>query len=1559
MLVGYLAILLLLHGIAQSIKHVTSYDLETNTVKSSFQISRPSAVTLESVSSNLFMKLIAGGASPGYTGDGTAATSAMIVVSSFWLDSSGTIYIADEFKNKIRKISSNGIISYFGGTGTQSWDGISGPIGSVNFNSQYSIVGDAAGTFLYINDGYYIWKYMFGTNIATVYAQAKLNGFTGFSGDNGPATSASLSGPQHLWLTTAGTLYFADFYNNRIRKITSSGTISTVVGSGAGGDTGSFAGDGNLTTTASLNRPRGVYVDTAGKIFIADTLNHRIRLVDANNIITTFAGTGIVNPFNGDNIPALMANLNNPSDMKGDTVGNIYVVDNSHRLVRVVDTSGIISTVFGNPDNGGFTAGVSPPSSNINFPWTIWLDSLSNIYFSDYNSIHRSVVVASPTSQPSQQPTTRPTHPTSQPSTQPSRHPSTQPSSHPSRRPTTQPSSSPSGQPTRLPTHPTSQPSALPSGQPSSQPVAKPSGRPSNQPSGFPTGLPTRQPSSRPSSQPTRAPSCQPTSQPSRQPTSGPMAHPSSNPSNQPTAMPSSKTTSFPSSQPSGRPTRQPSRQPTSKPSEQPSGHPSNQPTNCPTRKPSSQSSQQPSTQPTRQPFARPTSQPSNCPSCLPTAQPSRQPPSRPTAQPTTTPSTQPTEMPSSQPSVIPSRQPSSQPTGNPSVIPSSQPSAMPTMQPTNRPTVQPSSAPSLVPTGLPSSQPSMLPSSQPTSVPSVQPSSYPSVFPTMQPSALPSSLPSERPSSQPSPQPSNQPSALPSRQPTSMPSVSPSRQPTSSPSGQPTVSPSSQPSAYPSSRPSVLPTSAPTNLPTFQPTGQPSTQPTSVPSLQPSAQPTVFPSAFPTSQPSGQPSCHPTMPPTDCPSSQPSCHPSVQPTVQPTGSPTSQPWSFPTDQPTTVPSIQPSNRPSCQPSMIPTGQPLAFPTAIPSGQPSSSPSQQPRSLPTSSPTTQPTSIPSAQPFALPTSAPVANIYQSKGVLFFPSDPIYSNQPFTENSGSLGSTYILFGRNTKHGERFRFTIPLESEGYREYFSLLHDETGGITRDTVTRSTTILGDINNDGFLDLLLGYPLDSKCFVYLGNSAGIENRESFKIIGDSDRGAGKLGWASARVGDLNHDGFDEIAISAPFSNVVYFISGKEEFNDDILIHELGSSDGFKITGSAQDTDFGVALNLVHDFNKDGFQDIAITAVRPGGQNVIYILLGHATFGKKNVQIDQLLAMKQETHPYCFRILSPYLSYAGFSIAGIGDINNDGYNDLAIGSIPVENAKFGKQRTYIIYGREMNMTILQQDLFLAEMTVKDGFIVTGGGFLIEPAGDVNADGIADVMITGYDDWKGKGNAFIINYPKNVTHSPICQPSSSPSSLPSGLPSTIPTNYGYSSFPTTAQESINGNSSSSFRNRSSLTPTMFTTMKPSVVPSYSPTLSIAPSFPPTVVPSRKPTATPTNLRMIPTVLPSQSSVPTDGIRYRTKSPTAIPTVRTITNTTSSGYIEYTDIMCSKAGHYEGRNETNYKFLIATSNGTVKITGQNSAVAKNLYLLFCPQIEWMSLLPTSDYPLTVLA
>lgn len=215
-----------------------------------------------------------------------------------------------------------------------------------DFAGPYSAVGYPAGSIatdskgnVYFASGPVVFKLnTFG--IQTVVAG---NGAFGFSGDGGPATSASLFLPYGVAVDGAGNLYIADLLNQRIRKVDTTGTITTVAGSGTYG----FSGDGGPAISASLGSPDGVAVDEAGNLYIADLYNRRVRKVDSGGMISTVAGNGAYG-FSGDGGPATSASLSSPTGVAVDRVGNVYIADQGNQRIRKVDTAGRISTVAGN-----------------------------------------------------------------------------------------------------------------------------------------------------------------------------------------------------------------------------------------------------------------------------------------------------------------------------------------------------------------------------------------------------------------------------------------------------------------------------------------------------------------------------------------------------------------------------------------------------------------------------------------------------------------------------------------------------------------------------------------------------------------------------------------------------------------------------------------------------------------------------------------------------------------------------------------------------------------------------------------------------------------------------------------------------------------------------------------------------------------------------------------------------------------------------------------------------------------------------------------------------------
>jgi sugar lactone lactonase YvrE len=221
----------------------------------------------------------------------------------------------------------------------------------------------------------YQWQ-LNGTNLPeNIITTVAGNGTASFSGDGGAATNASLTEATGVALDAAGNLYIADTLNERVRKVDTNGIITTVAGDGSA----SYAGDGHAATNASLHYPWDLAFDSVGNLYIADTYNSRIRKVDTNGIITTVAGNGIAT-FAGDDGAATNASLNYPYGVALDAAGNLYISDGNNNRIREVGPNGIITTVAGGGDGRD---GGAATSASLDNPSQIAFDTVGNLYIAD------------------------------------------------------------------------------------------------------------------------------------------------------------------------------------------------------------------------------------------------------------------------------------------------------------------------------------------------------------------------------------------------------------------------------------------------------------------------------------------------------------------------------------------------------------------------------------------------------------------------------------------------------------------------------------------------------------------------------------------------------------------------------------------------------------------------------------------------------------------------------------------------------------------------------------------------------------------------------------------------------------------------------------------------------------------------------------------------------------------------------------------------------------------------------------------------------------------------
>jgi uncharacterized protein (TIGR03437 family) len=330
---------------------------------------------------------IAGGTGTG--GDGGPAINAQLSSPvSLAFDPSGNLYVADSGSTSIRMITPVGIISTFVGfTNPGSIPFGAGPTVQASLAYPQGVAVDTAGN-LYIADTSHdrILKVTPAGVVTTVAGSSLLangQGVSGFSGDGGPATAALLNEPYGVAVDTAGNLYIADSLNQRIRKVTPAGVISTIAGTSAQG----FSGDGGSATSAALGFPANVIADSAGNIYIADWYSRRIRLVGTSGTINTFAGNGNFK-FGGDGGPATSAFLNTPRGLATDSVGNLYVADGGAHI-RKVTPVGIISTIAGTGTYGYGGDGGPATSALIGTPYGVAVDSNQNVFLTDGNNIRK------------------------------------------------------------------------------------------------------------------------------------------------------------------------------------------------------------------------------------------------------------------------------------------------------------------------------------------------------------------------------------------------------------------------------------------------------------------------------------------------------------------------------------------------------------------------------------------------------------------------------------------------------------------------------------------------------------------------------------------------------------------------------------------------------------------------------------------------------------------------------------------------------------------------------------------------------------------------------------------------------------------------------------------------------------------------------------------------------------------------------------------------------------------------------------------------------------------
>jgi uncharacterized protein (TIGR03437 family) len=328
---------------------------------------------------------------PGFAGDsGSAVGSQLNFPFGLAVDKSGTLYIADGLNNRVRKVS-GGVITTVAGNGTAGFTGDNASATSAELNNPTGVAVDSSGN-LYIADS--------GNNVVRKVANGTITTFAGsnsvgagYSGDTGTATGAQLNNPVGVAVDASGNVYIADAGNNVVRQVYSGNIITAAVGfthpdgvavdssgnlyvadtvarrivklSGgvyttlAGNGNGAFGGDDGPGTQAALNAPMGLAVDASGNVYIADTLNGRIRKLTPSGTITTIAGTGALY-FSGDQGPATQAAMYFPRGVAVDPSGNIYIADTANSVVRQLQGTLPVVSANGVVNAASFASQISP-----------------------------------------------------------------------------------------------------------------------------------------------------------------------------------------------------------------------------------------------------------------------------------------------------------------------------------------------------------------------------------------------------------------------------------------------------------------------------------------------------------------------------------------------------------------------------------------------------------------------------------------------------------------------------------------------------------------------------------------------------------------------------------------------------------------------------------------------------------------------------------------------------------------------------------------------------------------------------------------------------------------------------------------------------------------------------------------------------------------------------------------------------------------------------------------------------------------------------------------------
>ena len=326
--------------------------------------------TIRKITSSGVVSTLAGLAGSSGSADGTGSAARFDGPSGVAVDSSGNVYVADQYNHTIRKITSGGVVSTLAGLAGSSGSA-DGTGSAARFNRPNGVAVDGSGNVYVADSSNHTIR-----RITSAGAVSTVAGSSGMFGiEDGTGSAARFNRPNGVAVDGSGNVYVADSSNHTIRRITSGGAVSTLAGLGRSSGSGDGTG-----SAARFYFPRGVAADASGNVYVADSSNHTIRQITPGGVVSTLAGSA--GSFGSTDGTGNAARFHNPNGLAVGSSGNVYVADQSNHTIRQITSDGVVSTLAGLASSGGSADGTGSVA-RFNFPAGVAVDGSGNVYVAD------------------------------------------------------------------------------------------------------------------------------------------------------------------------------------------------------------------------------------------------------------------------------------------------------------------------------------------------------------------------------------------------------------------------------------------------------------------------------------------------------------------------------------------------------------------------------------------------------------------------------------------------------------------------------------------------------------------------------------------------------------------------------------------------------------------------------------------------------------------------------------------------------------------------------------------------------------------------------------------------------------------------------------------------------------------------------------------------------------------------------------------------------------------------------------------------------------------------